>query len=401
MAELLLTRRTVEYILGTTVTRNTGFRSRAAIFLLIAAGALFGADPLLDRLVSESLRLRTVGAAQDERPTNQLVANSKSALRDWIESRLPTTRAELGSVFPTLVTDINEELKRANLLLQGDSAPGFGYVAEVKISRPLEMKDSIVVIAGVSIPGGTDDSAYVYRFGQDQRRRVFEDDPHTDMDQTISEIRLAPSSNHGSRLILSARIPVPHAPEWSSISYYVYRLPSRLDSAAVPVFSGNHSVNLRFSAPQYSLTHDDLWIDLRDRSFDFTMTRLHIVRYKIGRDGGRRIDPVALLPQDFVEEWLTRPWTEMAARSVFGRRQKLEQWHQTFHSDSLSGAQMFVRQCGRLPGRYQVAIELNSSPVYFVVQEFSEFAFAVEDVSRTRQPGCIREWPGPWKVVVE
>ncbi len=42
--------------------------------------------------------------------------------------------------------------------------------------------------------------------------------------------------------------------------------------------------------------------------------RRHVLRYAIDGAGGvRRVDPMALSAQDFVDEWLRTPWAGIAA----------------------------------------------------------------------------------------
>jgi hypothetical protein len=119
--------------------------------------------------------------------------------------------------------------------------------------------------------------------------------------------------------------------------------------------------------------------------------------YRIQADGLKRIEPFALQVQDFVDEWLTRPWSEMGQTSSPEPPGRLEQWHRLLHADRVYAHYVFVQSCVSRPGRWQVAIDFDdfsgkklpeSLTVYFLVQEEKDHKFTMIDVSFTRQEGC-------------
>ena len=76
--------------------------------------------------------------------------------------------------------------------------------------------------------------------------------------------------------------------------------------------------------PEFVLKPDELIMEFLDASVDVTVhNRTQIHRYSFGAETVQRLDPVAFQPQDFAEEWLTRPWTEMQSRS----EPETEEWH--------------------------------------------------------------------------
>jgi hypothetical protein len=69
-------------------------RASTLAFLLFAAPNLLGQDQALERLKSEAQRVRAItdrpgAAVQFEKELEEVSASFVSALRDWIESRLP------------------------------------------------------------------------------------------------------------------------------------------------------------------------------------------------------------------------------------------------------------------------------------------------------------------------
>ncbi len=71
-----------------------------------------------------------------------------------------------------------------------------------------------------------------------------------------------------------------------------------------------------------------------------------------------RVDPVALHPSEFVDEWLTRPWPEMESRSEESEREELKKWHELFAEGFLSGSFDWVQACPDKPDQWQLALDM-------------------------------------------
>jgi len=134
------------------------------VLLLAAAPVLFGQGEL-SHLVAESVPLR--GSATID------WSNQKSALRDWIESRLPRNMAALDAGFSNLEALLNAELKQAGLAAPEHTDVLTGYVSRLVLSRQAEYPGALVVQAGVSVGCGNDEPVFLYRFS-DTRKRLIE-----------------------------------------------------------------------------------------------------------------------------------------------------------------------------------------------------------------------------------
>jgi hypothetical protein len=115
-----------------------------------------------------------------------------------------------------------------------------------------------------------------------------------------------------------------------------------------------------------------------------------------GPDGVQRIDPAALQPQDFVHEWLIRPWTEMQPRSADG----IEKWHKFLHADDVSGGYDFAQPCSDRTGVTQIGVAFDSigesempEPlrVYFLVEDQGAYHYRMSEIGFERQDGCPGE----------
>jgi hypothetical protein len=383
------------------------FSSAAAVYFLMAV-SLPGQDSLLERVLHESTLLRQEANTPESKSEKgfevdkERSAAFRDALRDWVESHLPRSRAALDSDPSSLQNKLNAQLWR-KALMRPDGSAKYGYIGRVEISRPTEYSEGLKLILGVTVPCGFEDSFYLYDYSQGARRRVLESNSTRQHDESISDVYFSTPDEVGDHLILTLRYAVQCGSSWNGLSYDLYRLGANSE-AAVPIFSGEHGVWFGAEHPyQIRLTPHELLMELRDRSIDASIhNRTHIFRYQIKPDGVERTDPVALQPQDFADEWLIRPWGEMESRSSASDHGKLQKWHDFLSGDLVSGEIDFVQSCAEKPRHWQIAVDMNYAKgdelpepltVYFLVQELDSFRFEMAEISFNRQDCCPGESP--------
>jgi hypothetical protein len=360
-------------------------------------------EPSLQRVVDESARLRQMPAPHEESFWDNLKiyrersAALRTALRDWVDALLPKSRSTLQSELPLVQARINAELWRSGLLVTDsvvdDDHFQPGRISGLSVSQAPEDPDKVLVAASLNMPCGAEDSAYIYDYSQGSPRRVLEVNPSRDDDETLSGVHFSPRSQTGGQSILVLRFPIQCASTWSTLSYDLFRQ----SAAGVPaVLSLSGDREIKDWDYEVRLTPDELLIELQGRSIDAgILIRTHELRYD---SKSRRIDPVALLPQDFVDEWLTRPWAEMESRSVGSSREKLKQWHE-FLGDG-AGEFSLVQACTERRSQWQIGVELywvhdkelpEPLRVYFLVQQADPYRFEMSGISFERQDGCPGE----------
>jgi len=360
----------------------------------------------MERLIHESTLLRQVTKSHESKSDERFeIDRSRSlpfrdALRDWVESYLPRSKAALDSDLSSLRDKLNAQLWRKGLMQQ-DGSVEYGYIGRVELSRPSEYPEGLSVILGVTVPCGFEDSFYLHDYSQGSRQRVLDSSGTRQHDESISDTYFSSSDEVGGHLILTLRYGVQCGSSWNGLSYDLYRLGANSE-AAVPIFSGNHTIWFGANHPyRIRLSHHELLMELRDRSIDSGIhNRVHVFQYQIKPDRVERLDPVALQPQDFADEWLTRPWNEMESRSSAAGHEKLQKWHDFLSGDYVSGDIDFVQTCSEKPHHWQIAVDMNYArgnelpeplTVYFLVEELERFRFQMTDVSFSRQEGCPGE----------
>jgi hypothetical protein len=368
------------------------------VVLALAVSALFGQDTASERLKREAARVkayRQEKGATDEHPA--LVASLHQALRDWIESRLPADKASMPDSFCGLESALQWELKDSGLaeedpgpLADDDAYPlyaAFGSVS-LQFHQLPELPDILLVTAGTSIPCGDDAAVYGYLFGT-TRTRVIEDYP---VGFHRPKLELSAPDAEGRQVLLMHSRSVQCQSTWMGMTYSAYRF-GMLPDIPQKLLSVHHGFWLGNDGPEFHLEPDGLAVEYLDASLDAGVhNRTQVYRYAFA-DEARRIDPIAFQPQDFVEEWLTRPWEEVQSRSL----PETKEAHGRLHADHLFAEYSNVVPCLNRPGRWLIALDITNigerelpEPIsaLFLVHELGQYRYQMESVSDTEPKGC-------------
>jgi hypothetical protein len=378
---------------------------------LLIAGVCGAQEEALEPVKRESARLRQSALPPSQsdfwkglKAVRDRSADFQAAVRDWIESLLPKSGTALDAEFLLLNQRVTSGLQRAALITKpnwADENSKPGFVSRVELSRPQEDSNKLAVIVGVSVPCGSDDAVYVYDYGQGQPRRVLESHGARDHDESLFDVRFSKRDVMGSQLILTLRYAVQCGSNWNMLSYDLFRV-SAAANTSMPILAGEHEIWLgEEDAYQVRLDPDELLMQVRARSIDTGIhNRLHVLHFNAAKTTAERVDPVALQPQDFVDEWITRPWSEMESRSVRSGRERLEKWHEFLGGGFAAVEFTMVQACREKSGHWQVGVDLywikgNELPeplsVFFLVEQLEQYRFKMVGINFDRQEGCPGE----------
>jgi hypothetical protein len=368
------------------------------ILLLSVAPVVFGQQPELNRLVAESMRLREQFRQDPGKVTRPDWAKLKHLLCDWIESRLPANLPSLDREYQGLESQLTAELWKAVVLEPDRASARAGYVSSVKLSRPAEYPETLLVEAGITVSCGFDVSLYLYRFKANSRSRLLEADGARENGDELSDIRFSAPDKSGSRLLYASWFGVQCASFWNVLDYRLFRIDAEGDHAR-PTLSERHSYFGYESDVRRA--PEELLVELSDRAIEGGFRRTYVMHYSIGADSVQRVDPVALRPQDFVHEWMLRPWSEMQSRSSAA----LEKWHRFLHADPVYGEYELAQPCAERPGVTQTGVAFDSIgeleipkplSVYFLVEDQGDYRYKMSEISFDRQEGCPGETPATY-----
>ena len=314
----------------------------------------------------------------------------KHALRDWIESRLAGWKWNRDEAI--FAYRLNEELRRAGLFGEDDTTSGeqdnVGYLGPVRFDGPT------VVITSVGIQCGYDESAYLYEDRDHSWQRVWQSEQtdYTERDyrpQYIVAVQASwPDRKKAHRLVLVLGSQPWCESNWRSAYYQLWRI--KTGDATQDLLISEQSSAFDPEAIQGHVTGDDALIEFHTGSIDADVHNREAIRhYTITGSTVLRDDPIAVSPRDFVDEWLTQPWTESVAWS----RSALEPWHRQFHKGGYFGEFTGTTLHCSPSDVWQVGVAFEKSTAYFRLRWVPPYRFTMLEISETPSPACKQPDP--------
>jgi hypothetical protein len=363
------------------------------------------AETSLDALRTELLRMRGTPAelGAPRRATAQLTV-IKHGLRDWIESRL-STLAERGDEGAS-ARKLNNELRDAGLFCGvGSTCPDWtrmGFLEEIRLSRSGIF---LILQTGIGIDQcGFDESAYLYSWSTEGWKRVWqtEQNIYTEKDykpQLLHAVLISPYNRSNDYLVLTLGSNPWCTSNWQPLYYRVFRPSPDLESK--PLINGDE-IAFGPADVQGSITSDEVLVEFHIQSIDTSvLVRAAVRHYKIERDQVNRIDPLALSPRDFVDEWLTHDWKEASFWSEDANRRAMLQQHTKLHKDLVFGEFQYpTMHCPQAPDLWQVGVDFTQTPPtkgaepeadYFLVRWRPPYHFTMVNVTDQASSACNEE----------
>lgn len=421
------------------------------LVLVFGAWPVSAQDRQLAEIRAELLPLRARPAGHDEtRGAVPEFAVIKHQLRDWIESWLPELTGEVDEA--EFAKELNGELAKADLFCPGGDAGGespcsyaagnwtdLGFLDELSFHREGDVvfaSDSngtlrrqqqfLVVKTGLGILCGSDESVYVYEWqkplklvptetGRGHWQRILENEQNvTGKDykpQTIEQVLISrsPYQHDGDHLILTLGREPWCQSNWHTAYYRLWHVePS--DTWPVPLLDDAEFAFLGGDTPQASVGPVFDWDQSKPVVYDVLMessvssidgaklTYEKVRHYRTVGDEIKRIDPVALSPVDFVDEWLASPWNDASGWSEPISTKSLEQWHQQGLGSGTGEYDWPSMHCPRTPDLWQVSWspydDKQPNPAtYFLVRWSPPYHFRVVDIGHKPWPECNEKDP--------
>jgi hypothetical protein len=371
--------------------------------LLCFCGSCFAADPTLHdlRLTLESMRGKQLVGSRPRGAVPQLTT-AKHQLRDWVDIRLKTFARD-GDV-GALERSLNSDLRTEKLFDAGQPDSDtwelrMGFLGELTIRR---QGIFLVLQTAFTIQCGYDESAYVYSWTDEGWRRIWqnEQDTYTEKDykpQTLVAVSISPYSQANDYVVLTLGRESWCASNWHEVYYRAFRLGA--DQQARPLVDGSAFAFVVDDPPiEGVVTNQEILVEFTVGSLDGGVhSREAIEHYRFDEHGAKRIDPLALGPRDFVEEWLSTTWTDAAHWSESAGRALMRDRHEAW---KMTGEFIFpTMHCPRTPDLWQVGIRAYESATkgqpppsaYFLVRWRPPYRFSMVRVSDHPFPGCTEE----------
>jgi hypothetical protein len=369
---------------------------------MLASGAA-AQDAPLTALHATLVELRSQTPDPETMGASEKLTVAKHQLRDWIEGQLGGLKDEEDT--KAFEVRINQALEAVGAGESNDDQNTLGSIGEVQFSSEGGL---LIVITGVGIICQDDESAYAYKRVEDRWKRVWEWE-QSDYGkgrynpQIIDAVHVWQNFEAGHEegppfvMVLSNFWGC--ISTWHDVTYRVWRVDPTRSTLLVDgtewAHLGLHPI-VGSIGESYGQKGVDVLIEFTGRSVDVGVLERKAVRhFLIDGDRVTRVDPVAVGPRDFVDEWLTRPWEESARWSV---SPNLRRWYGKVHADFVTGEFGDTMHCAT-PDLWQVTFrpsdaQRNSVPhpaMYYLIRWRPPYHFTMVSVSATPWPRCTEK----------
>jgi len=391
--------------------------------LILSWGTVLQAQADKLQAVVEQLRAidtRVKGTPSTDVPPSaqKLLPQLKAGLREIIGR----TINEHYSSSPEILHDIVlSDLKKAGMealsRVQRDgyyTADGddFGYLSDVTVRQPERHPDLVAVVTNLTIPCGSDASLNLYRRTGTtwQLILVAESNGYADISgaQGSFQFAISPPDGEGNWFVVTADVNPWCSSNWQQLRYKVLR-PGE-DPHHSQVLLDEHTTIYLGVDQAYRLTVNPGGFEIRNVAAqgldDSIMTRVHAQKYEVKGNRVTRVPPLALAPEDFLDEWVEMKWESASTWVSSTDAAKLQYWHNRLSKEArakLDTEFAFVQPCPAAENisKWQIGLQVEGTgehdlpgdlpdELFFTISK-RDGAFYVESIGKDRPPGCPGE----------
>jgi len=336
----------------------------------------------------------------------KLLTMFKHQVRDLVAANL---RINPDQDVSTLEQAVTNQLAAMGLVTgqpewnSGSTEPGcrFPYGAIYKIAASQPSQNIIVVTTSIGVVCGDDTSLYIFERAAGTWRHVFtrEANAYDQVSGAQGSFRYAvsPRDASGKYFVVSADVSPWCTSNWQMLRYRAERPGSSPDNP-VPIFAGEGTIFLEDEPFSISATAVSFRLEYAAefRNDAGRQVRTHVMNYRVTKDQAIRVGPIALAPEDFVDEWITLPWDEAAKWSSKSNLDSVKSWHESLQpvgKYASLGEISFIRECSSR--KWQVGMNVENpedfrgklpEELYFTVAE-RDGEYCLERID-TNDPSC-------------
>jgi hypothetical protein len=301
---------------------------------------------------------------------------------------------------------LNQVQREGYYTADGDD---FGYLYDVTVRQPARHPDLMAVLTNLTIPCGSDASLNLYRRtgATWQLILVAESNGYKDVAgaQGSFQFSISPPDDEGNWFLVTADVNPWCSSNWQQLRYKVLR-PGEDANHSVVLLDEHTTVYLGTDQP-YRLTVNPHGFEIRNvasQGLDASiLTRVHVQKYEVSGNRVTRVPPLALAPEDFLDEWVEMKWENASTWVSSTDAAKLQYWHGRLSRDGREKIDTefdFVQPCKAVEktAKWQIGLLLEGTGEHdlpgdlpeelFLTITKRDGAFYMESVARERPPGC-------------
>jgi len=283
----------------------------------------------------------------------------------------------------------------------------YGEISQIRFDiRPEYDPGILVVSTQLWVPCGSSDpdtAIYVFQGRARDWKLVLATDADFDPigapEESGMQFKVSPPDGNGEWYLAIAQAPPAcgPGPTPSSLRYKILRPGGSPDEPRI-LLDRREPLNEKFQPP-FRLEVEDDWFAVtkgKERKLDGE-PGISIDRYQVTRNEITRMQPMALAPDDFLDEWVQLDWSE--ATHLSSPSSDLPTWHSILNTLAYDSTEIeFVQPCREQGGSDKVWLaglwidqKLNptnrNERLYILISERNH-AFFIDSVHTTRPPGC-------------
>jgi len=284
----------------------------------------------------------------------------------------------------------------------------YGEIRKVKFDLKTDY-DPAVLIASTQlwIPcGSTDPDSAIYVFhGMSRRWELVlstdsDFDPGGDADEGGLQYAISPPDSKGRWFLALAQLPPSCRGTRNVLLYKVLRQGANADNPTVLV-THREVIDSGFHPP-FRLDVQDDWFAVTEGKERMLGrgTGVRILRYAIDSNKIRRIAPLALAPEDFLDEWVQLSWDDAQQWATESSKGNLKKWHSKLNNLGKNSAEIeSLQHCsgsGDTDGTWLIELAVDSQSdrsmedkKFYVQVAKKNNIFLINNIQETLPSGCL------------
>jgi len=284
----------------------------------------------------------------------------------------------------------------------------YGEIKQIKFDwKPGYEPGILIVSTQLWLPcGSTDPDSAIYVFQGIARHwdlvLAAESDfnPAGENDETGMQYEISPADSRGRWFLVVAHVP-PSCRRAPNVLRYKALRPGANASQPTLLVSGREPID-PFFQPPFQIRVESDWFAVTHGKVRKLDGELGVVisRYGLSVDQMPRIAPLALTPEDFLDQWAQLSWDDAKRWTKASPDSDLQEWHSKFNSLTSGSSEMeSIRHCAGSDDSDQswlieLSIDQRVNPSIKQETLYVEVAkrggsFLVDGVHESHPPGCL------------
>jgi hypothetical protein len=343
-----------------------------------------------------------------------LLTQLKHELRDLVAARL----AEAGrDAMPAgIQRSVLNDLKAGGIELRADLPDGtrsgpvpedaeFGFIQKITIEKSPTHEDLLVAVVTLQIPCGSDSSFYIFQWQKTAWNLILaqEANGYSQVDGAQGNFGYsisAPDVN-GRWFVATVDVNLWCTSNWQAIRYKILRVGSNAYEPKV-LYTGKSGIFLEDELYKLKTTSDTVSLSfVAEQSLDMgILLRVHLLNFGVTGDAVTRIEPLALRPEEFLDEWFQLAWSDASKSVEKSQESHARLWHEWKKPVAPADSSLrFVQPCGHEKPAKQWVVGIDwgegatvAKSLYFKISR-TDGTFRILGVSEIRPAGCPGESP--------